>query len=164
MWITFETIIVKGNKMPKSSAIYVCKASLVAAAIVLQACGTSVSVFPDLVIEGFETCEKTTKLSLIGSCTEQYISQRQPNWTQEPRAQFLSTLFTYVNRAGEKVERGEWNRTKYEYELSSFINRIKIQEAQNTRAANSAAIDSFVKGLNSGITCINFGPGMVQCR
>jgi hypothetical protein len=129
----------------------------------VQGCA-SAAFNEQLLNTAFLSCSRTTKASLVGSCAEAYVSQRAPNWTDHPRAQYFAALFSYVNRAGEKVEQGEWDPQRYQLEITSFINRLKIEANQSERAARAGAVSDFVRSLNSGITCFAVAPGMVRCQ
>lgn len=113
-------------------------------------------------------CDATVSDSVMGSCLESQITSSVPNWTQDSRAPYLATLFSYMNVVGSKVDSGEWNDEQATYEMQKFMNRMKIQMASQDRIRSQnnmeSAVDSFVRGMNSGITCIAYTPQYVRCR
>lgn len=111
-------------------------------------------------------CERTTSPSRMGSCMEMKLTENAPSWTSSPYAAYVATLFPYANTAGEKLESGEWDRQRYEYEVVAFVNRLKIQIAEAGRLRSpprESAVQAFVNGFNSGIRCIVTGP-IIRCR
>ncbi len=119
-----------------------------------------------------QECERSVAPSRVGSCMEEKLTAAAPEWVNAPRARYVATLFPYADRGGEKLESGEWDRQQYEQAMMTFINRMKIQMAQDERSSN---MEAFLRGLNSAnsnnshnsrsssITCIDYG-GIVQCR
>ena len=117
-------------------------------------------------VDSAQYCERTTKPSEMGYCIEREFTDRQPDWTSNRRAPYMAAFFSYINAAGERLESGEWDQSKYENEIRTFMNRMSIRAAEADRArapVQNSAVESFVRGLNSGITCINYGT-MIRCR
>jgi hypothetical protein len=104
----------------------------------------------------------------MGSCVESQITNSNPNWPQHPRAPYMAALFSYMDVVGGKIDSGEWSKDQGMSEMQKFVNRMKIQMASedriNSQHEAQSAVDAFVDGLNSGITCIAYTPQYVRCK
>lgn len=138
--------------------------------LIFSSAGWGSENFESAFMAAAQQCEFSVSPSRRGSCLEQKFTAAAPDWTDTPRARYIAAFFPFADKAGEKLESGEWDQQQYDNALVSFINRMKIQVAEDERLARerrrSAAaesIDSFFRGFNSGITCYNYG-AIIKCR